>query len=311
MLFSIVVATYNRAATLDRSLASVLTQSFADYELILVDDASTDDTPARLRSFTDPRVRILFHEQNLGTGPARNTGVAAARGDWIVFVDSDDELVPGALGVIADLIGRAPPEVAALWFRCRMDDGGLSPPQLNQAQFWDYAGFVRFWSQSSGQWRDMLYCTRRACFAELPQPGGRKDDTKFLIDFAQRHRIWAHPDVLRLYHQDAGNQLVEYTRRLHPRRDQAFIVDRANAFRDLLRDHESFVAREGPRLYLEYLESASTTATMANRRIEAAGYALKLIRLAPGRMRNWMLLGASLIGPFSAVIRRWATAKPA
>jgi hypothetical protein len=133
------------------------------------------------------------------------------------------------------------------------------------------------------------------------------DDSKFLIDFAKRFRISANPDVLRLYHQDADNQLVDFTGRLDPRRDMTFIRDRADGFRDVLADHGAFVAREGPSLYLEYLQSASSTATMANRRREAIGHALKLVRLSPGRPRSWVLLGASLIGPFSAVLRRWMT----
>ena len=307
MLFSIVVPIHNRAATIGRCVASVSGQEFSDYELILVDDASTDDSAAQMRALCDQRLRAIFHKQNRGTGPARNTGIDAARGEWIIFLDSDDELVPGALGVMAGLVARAPADIAALWFRCRMDDGYLSPPQLTESQQWDYAGFVRFWSQSSGQWRDMLYCTRRDCFKQLRQPADRMDDTKFLVDFARLFHIWANPDVLRLYHQDAGNQLVAFTGRLDPRRDQAFIRDRANGFRDLLAEHGAFVAREGPRLYLEYLQSASSTATMANRRREAVGHAIELVRLSPGRLRSWILLGASLIGPFSAVLRRWAT----
>jgi glycosyltransferase involved in cell wall biosynthesis len=307
MLFSIVVPIHNRAATIGRCVASVFGQEFGDYELILVDDGSTDDSAARMRALCDPRLRTILHEKNRGTGPARNTGIDAARGEWIIFLDSDDELVPGALGVMASLATRATADIAALWFRCRMDDGYLSPPQLTESQQWDYAGFVRFWSQSSGQWRDMLYCTRRDCFKQLRQPADRMDDTKFLADFARLFRIWANPDVLRLYHQDADNQLVAFTSRLDPRRDQAFIRDRANGFRDLLAEHGAFVAREGPRLYLEYLQSASSTATMANRRREAVGHAIELVRLSPGRLRSWILLGASLIGPFSAVLRRWAT----
>ena len=309
MLFSIVVPVYNRAAKIGRCVASVLGQDFDDYELILVDDGSTDDSSARMRALSDRHVRTLFNEHNRGTGPARNTGVDAARGDWIIFLDSDDELVPGALAIIANLAAQAAPDTAALWFRCHMDSGYVSPPLLTQPQHWDYAGFVRFWSQSSGQWRDMLYCTRRSCFKDIRQPTNRMDDSKFLIDFARQFHIRANPDILRLYHQDADNQLVEFTGRLDPRRDRGFILDRANAFRDLLRDHGAFVACEGPRLYLEYLQSASTTATMANRRGEAVGYALALVRLSPARPRSWVLLAASVIGPFSAVIRRWATAR--
>ena len=189
-----------------------------------------------------------------------------------------------------------------------MDDGYLSPPRLTAPREWDYAGFVRFWGESSGEWRDVLQCFRRDCFTELRQPEGQMDDVKFLLDFAKKFRIRAYPDVLLLYHQDAGNQMVDITSRVDPRRDRQFIQDRANEFRDLLHVHGDFVAHEAPALYGEYLQSATTTATMANRRGEAFGYAIDLIRLNPRRVRNWALLAASLIGPWAAILRRWMTA---
>ena len=121
MPLSIVVPVYNRATLIGRCVASVLTQAFGDYELILVDDASTDDSLARMREFSDPRIRIVQHERNRGTGAGRNTGIDAARGEWIVFLDSDDELMKGAFGRL-QLSGfgcrfRAEPEPGTLQLR--------------------------------------------------------------------------------------------------------------------------------------------------------------------------------------------------
>ena len=78
---SVVLATYNRAAHLPRAIASVLAQEGARFELIVVDDASTDNTPAYLATLTDPRIRVISAEHNLGPSGARNRGLAAARGD--------------------------------------------------------------------------------------------------------------------------------------------------------------------------------------------------------------------------------------
>jgi hypothetical protein len=188
-----------------------------------------------------------------------------------------------------------------------MDDGLVIPTRLTAPQEWDYAGFLTFWNASSRQWRDMLYCIRRRSFSLLPQPEGRMDDIKYLLDFAFRFRIRAYPEVLRLYHQDAANQLVRVTRRLDPRRDYAFITDRADEYRRLIADHRTALAREAPALYGEYLESAATTATMANRRWEAVCYALMALRLSPLRIRNWVVLVAALVGPFAVVLRRWTS----
>src|SRR5579872_6527518 len=199
MLFSVVVPVFNRESLIGRCIASVLAQSDVSFELILVDDGSTDASLARVRAFADPRLRVIAERRNRGAGPARNIGFDAARGDWVVAMDSDDELVPGALGRIASLASGLPDDIDALWFRCRMDDGLVSPARLNAVQEWDYAGFVAFWQETVGEWRDMLYCSRRRCHNVLRQPAGRMDEAKYLLDFAKRFRIRAYPEVLRLY----------------------------------------------------------------------------------------------------------------
>lgn len=88
---SVVIPTYNRAHCLPRSLESVLRQTFSDIEVIVVDDCSTDDTQAYLKSIDDSRLRVLRHDVNKGGSAARNTGIAAARAELIAFQDSDDE----------------------------------------------------------------------------------------------------------------------------------------------------------------------------------------------------------------------------
>src|SRR3954467_2657063 len=93
--FSVVVPTYERAETLGRAIASILRQD-ADFELIVVDDGSTDDTARIVRQFDDERISYQ-HQTNAGVSAARNAGAAAARGEWLVFLDADDELLPDAL----------------------------------------------------------------------------------------------------------------------------------------------------------------------------------------------------------------------
>ena len=86
-----IVTTYNRAAMLPRAVRSVLAQTFEDYELIIVDDCSTDDTPEVTRTFKDQRVRIVRHPDNRGHPAALNTGIRQARGEYVAFLDDDDE----------------------------------------------------------------------------------------------------------------------------------------------------------------------------------------------------------------------------
>ena len=92
---SVVIATYNRARFLPETIDSVLGQRFRDFELIVVDDGSTDDTPELLKSYGD-RIRILCQE-NRGPAAARNLGIRHARGRWVSIQDSDDLSAPDHL----------------------------------------------------------------------------------------------------------------------------------------------------------------------------------------------------------------------
>ena len=94
---SVVLATYDRRRSLPRAIASVLAQQGARFELIIVDDASRDDTLAYLATLEDPRIRVLASERNHGPSAARNRGLAAARGELVAFLNSDDAYRPGRL----------------------------------------------------------------------------------------------------------------------------------------------------------------------------------------------------------------------
>ncbi|HVX05047.1 MAG TPA: glycosyltransferase family A protein [Rhodanobacteraceae bacterium] len=93
---SVILPTYNRLPLLRRAVASVFAQTFCDWELIVVDDGSTDDTPAYLETIDDPRVRSLGLE-NSGVTSARNAGLRLARAEWVAFHDSDDLWLPEKL----------------------------------------------------------------------------------------------------------------------------------------------------------------------------------------------------------------------
>ena len=111
---SVVLATYNRAATLPRAIASVLAQQGASFELIVVDDASTDRTREYLAGLADPRIRVVAAEHNLGPSGARNRGLAAARAEVVAFLDSDDAYRPGRLAVPLAALAAEPDLVCVL-----------------------------------------------------------------------------------------------------------------------------------------------------------------------------------------------------
>ncbi len=92
MLVSVIIPTYNRARTIERAVNSVLAQTWKEVEVIVVDDGSTDQTSEVLKVYGD-KIRVI-HQQNGGASAARNTGIKAATGEIISFLDSDDEWLP-------------------------------------------------------------------------------------------------------------------------------------------------------------------------------------------------------------------------
>jgi glycosyltransferase involved in cell wall biosynthesis len=112
---SIVIPTYNRAALLDRSIRSVLAQSYGDFELIVVDDGSTDETACVVADFRDPRLRYIALGRNKGAGAARNVGIRASRGKFLAFQDSDDEWMPSKLAKQMSAFERGPSRLGMVY----------------------------------------------------------------------------------------------------------------------------------------------------------------------------------------------------
>lgn len=115
---SVIVPTYNRLHTLPRAVGSVLAQTERDFELIVVDDASTDGTADYLSGLRDPRVRAIEQRgqpaRPLGVSGARNLGLEAARADIVAFLDSDDAFLPNRLEVTLAAFAREPDVVCAV-----------------------------------------------------------------------------------------------------------------------------------------------------------------------------------------------------
>lgn len=110
---SVVIPLYNKASYVQRALDSIAHQTFSDFELIVVDDGSTDDGGRIVASHPDPRFRLIT-QTNAGPGPARNRGIAEARGDFIAFLDADDEWLPDYLEESVRLLEAYGPDVASI-----------------------------------------------------------------------------------------------------------------------------------------------------------------------------------------------------
>ncbi len=118
--FTVIIPTFNRMPFLRIAVGSVLTQSFRDFELIVIDDGSTDKTQELIKTFKDKRIKY-FYQENRGPAAARNSGIKKAKGEFICFLDSDDRFLKDKLAVTRKYIGKFPDykifHTEELWYR--------------------------------------------------------------------------------------------------------------------------------------------------------------------------------------------------
>lgn len=165
---SIIVPTYNRRETILRSLESIRAQTFEDWEALVVDDGSTDDTAELVAGF-DPRLRVI-RQDNQGITGARNAGLRESKGDFIAFLDSDDEFLPHHLELLVGYLAAHP------------DRAFVS------SEFWECFGADRIdkhYRVELGDWYPTL--ARRLGSSGLDLPAGETDD--YLRIYSEREPI--------------------------------------------------------------------------------------------------------------------------
>lgn len=119
VLVSVILPTYNRADFIGRTLDSLFAQTYENWECVVIDDGSTDETVAVLKEYDDPRMAYI-HQENQGVSGARNTGIARSRGQMIALLDSDDEWMPTKLATQLDYMAEHGYEICQtdeIWYR--------------------------------------------------------------------------------------------------------------------------------------------------------------------------------------------------
>ncbi len=156
----VAITSYRRPELAVAAVQSCLRQGPVLDRVIVVDDASGDDTAARLSELDDRRVLLHVRPGNGGIGAARRDALARSSADWTVMLDSDHELLPGALETLARAAARAPAQVGILGARFRWDTGAVTPEHVPEAPV-DYATRIRLSAQPGGIGTDYLCCISR------------------------------------------------------------------------------------------------------------------------------------------------------
>lgn len=142
--FSIITPAYNRASFLPATIKSVQDQTFTNWEYIIIDDASKDNSEEIIRSYNDERIVYLKNEVNRERGYSRNRGLATAKGKYICFLDSDDEYCPNHLQYLFDEIQKRSEPIALLFSKSyqRFDNGPLEKRHFEDINKYDKYTYV-------------------------------------------------------------------------------------------------------------------------------------------------------------------------
>lgn len=208
MFFSVVISLYNKSKSVARTIESVLSQTHTDFELVIVNDGSTDDSLKVVSGIRDDRIRIISTE-NRGVSAARNTGVSAASSNLVAFLDADDYWEPSFLMTQAALIDAFP---EAALYGCNYAD--VSNGQIkayNQGMGDSFCGYVEdYFGTSHGD----LYCSSSVIVRKraIESVGGFDERIRYAEDMDLWYRlILRYPvvysnQVLAYYNKDAENR---------------------------------------------------------------------------------------------------------
>ena len=300
--FSVLITVYNRADEIVRCLGSCLDQTFPDFEVVIVDDGSSDGTAAVLAGLSDRRVRIVGHERNRGISPARATAVAHARGQWLVMLDSDWELLPHTLARLHGLISGLPAGVRIIRSCLQEDDGSVSPASV-PAGVTDYEGRLRWLDQVAVQQTgssDAGHCIHRSVFEATPYFEDRRGAVEALweLNLARTEpSLWV-PEILGRQHLDAANSHTRDTRA------RALIPRLLSEAPDARWMAETMLAEHGAALHLYaphyrrwLLKAAAGEAFLAGDRRAGIRHTRALLRESPAEAMVWITALLGLLGP--------------
>jgi succinoglycan biosynthesis protein ExoO len=298
-IVSLVMANYNGSRHLAEAIASAQRQTLADWELILVDDASTDDSLhiAVALAQADPRIKVLAQARNRGPGAARNRALAAARGAWIAVVDSDDVMLPERLQrLVAHAVAKDADIVADDQLVCGADLSGGAPligkAMARRLASVDLATFIDS-SRLYSRLPDLGFLKPLIRTELIVRTGARYDeslrigeDFHFLVALlAAGARLHLEPEPLYLYRKHGAS----ISHRFKPEVLAAMLAADTRAKAGLGGD------RRAARAMFHRMEGVKSWAVHEQVMAEAkAGRWLKAARIAAARPHAWRLISRPL-----------------
>lgn len=276
-LFSIIVPTYNREAFIEKTIKSILAQTYKHFEVIIADDGSTDNTEQVVKAIGDERVHY-YKKENGERGAARNFGIAKAIGDFITFVDSDDILYPNHFAEAISLLAKEPSaNVFHLAYEYRDTEGKLLAVKTHSHNFN----------------QQLIHGNVISCIGIFVKQGILKDDLLFSeirtlsgtedwllwLRLAARYKFYYSNNITACMINHDSRSVLNY--------DEKEMLLRTELLLDGLKADKVFMEVNGkflPSIEAHMLSYLALHLQLSNQRDKAWGYFMKSIRLDIGEL---------------------------
>lgn len=198
-LVSIITPTFNRADFIEQAVNSVLAQTYPEFELLIVDDGSTDNTREKLAAVLEDSRVSYFYQENQGQSVARNLALEHAKGEYICFLDSDNYWPENKLALQVDLFGQNPEVDIVYGDNIIIDEQGQ---EINRKNMKRYSGYIAKWMVKDNCVSMNTAMARRKCFDEMGGMSGLRrvaDDYGLWLKFSSRYQFFYIPEYLAYY----------------------------------------------------------------------------------------------------------------
>lgn len=289
---SVVIPTYRRPKLLAAAIQSVLSQTYQDFDIVVVDDASGDNTEEVVRSFSDPRIRYIAHKHTWRVAAARNTGVLNSEGEIIAFLDDDDEWEEDKLKRQVALLDSCAPVTGIVFTGFQKIDrqSGRVVATVTPS----YEGHLLYELRRNCVGTASTVALRRVCLEEV----GLFDET---IEFGEEYDMW-----IRIAHSfdfaSIPDPLVRYS--VHGVRLSTNFAVMIRGLERQFEKHHSFFSAYPVEFGRRYIELGSLYCHVGKLGQGRRAF-VKAIRLAPLAIKNYRYLALSLLGAriFRTVMR--------
>jgi glycosyltransferase involved in cell wall biosynthesis len=291
--FSVIIATCNRAHLVGRAIRSVLAQTYQAFEIIVVDDASTDETQSAVEAFHDPRISYLKRETNGGVAAATNDGIRKAKGKYISFLGDDDEFLPEFLEETYRHFESGLQGIGFMWCGIQVVKAGsegmmverneLPSIAKSESREGAYLSFLRSTPLGSGCGLTL----RRACFDSVDlfdETLRTAVDREFLLRLVRQFEFDVIPEVLVRVHSHAGPKV------------NVFGPEKARAYECMIQGNIQTL-REHRGLWATWHYKTGWIFYHSGDKVRGRVYMMQALRRCPWHLKSWLgLLLFELLG---------------